>query len=257
MNPARTCVIGDIHGCAEELDRLLDRLAPTSADTLIFLGDYIDRGPSPKAVIDRLLRLRNEGPRCIFLKGNHEDMFLAFLGHPGHYAEAFLFNGGEATLHSYGLEGKPAALVAAELPADHLDFLLSLRVQFQQGNFLCVHAGLAPTRPLDQQREEEMLWIRDEFILNPHPFPFTVLYGHTPRREVLVELPHKIGLDTGLVYWNKLSCLDLESQQLFQIRRGESRVSRSSLRARFEAAHHGSGITGGQAFSTHRRPGGR
>jgi serine/threonine protein phosphatase 1 len=252
MSRARTCVIGDIHGCADEVDCLLDALAPTSADTLIFLGDYIDRGPSPKAVIDRLLRLPHEGPRCIFLKGNHEDMFLAFLGYPGHYADAFLFNGGDATLRSYGLEGKPAALVAAELPADHLAFMLSLRVQFQHGTFFCVHAGLAPSRPLDQQREEEMLWIRDEFILNPHPFPFTVLYGHTPRREVLVQLPHKIGLDTGLVYWNKLSCLELDSKQLFQIRRGESRVRRSDLHARFEAAHQGSGIPAGRSPSTQR-----
>ncbi len=245
MKGPRTCVIGDIHGCADEVDRLLDALAPTAADTLIFLGDYIDRGPSPKAVIDRLLRLRREGPRCVFLKGNHEDMFLAFLGLGGHYGEAFLFNGGEATLRSYGLEGKSAAAVAAALPADHLDFLLSLRMRFQYGSFLCVHAGLAPTRSIEEQREEDMLWIRDEFILNPHSFPFTVLYGHTPRREVSVELPHKIGLDTGLVYWNKLSCLELDGKQLIQIRRGESRVSVSSLRRRFEAGHQHSAITGG------------
>jgi serine/threonine protein phosphatase 1 len=239
MNAARTLVVGDIHGCADELSRLLDALAPTAADTVVFLGDYIDRGPSAKAVIDRLLRLRREGPRCIFLKGNHEDMFLAFIGYPGNYPDAFLFNGGETTLRSYRLDGRDPAAVAARLPADHLEFLLSLERQSRHGQFLCVHAGLAPTRALTDQRDEEIFWIRDEFIQNPHPFPFTVVFGHTPRREVLVQLPYKIGLDTGLVYWNKLSCLELEEKQLFQIRRGEPLVQRYDLRRYFEPGQPG------------------
>jgi serine/threonine protein phosphatase 1 len=234
MTTARTFVVGDIHGCPDELDRLLDALAPTAADTVVFLGDYIDRGPSPRAVIERVLRLRREGPHCVFLKGNHEDMFLAYIGYRGHYPDAFLFNGGETTLRSYGVEGQAGEAAAARVPPDHLEFLLSLQMQFRHGPFLCVHAGLAPTRPLDDQREEEMVWIRDEFIQSPHPFPFTVLFGHTPRREVLLQLPYKIGLDTGLVYWNKLSCLELEEKWLFQIGRGEHAVRSRSLRERFE-----------------------
>jgi len=232
MNAPRTFVVGDIHGCADEVDRLLEAIAPSAADTVVFLGDYIDRGPSPKAVIDRLLRLRREGPRCVFLRGNHEDMFLSFLGYRGQYGDAFLFNGGEATLRSYGLEGKPAPVVAARLPSSHVEFLLSLQLQFRHASFLCVHAGLAPDRPLEEQREEDLLWIRDEFILHAHPFPFTVVFGHTPRREVLVQLPHKVGLDTGLVYWNKLSCLELERREIWQIRRGDVEVRRRLLRAR-------------------------
>lgn len=235
MDVPRTFVIGDVHGCAEEVDRLLDGIAPSAADTVVFLGDYIDRGPSAKAVIERLLRLRREGPRCVFLRGNHEDMFLSFLGYEGQYGDAFLFNGGETTLRSYGLEGQPAPVVAARLPADHVEFLLSLPLQFRHGSFLCVHAGLAPNRSLDEQRPEDLLWIRDEFILHPHAFPFTVLFGHTPRREVLVQLPHKVGLDTGLVYWNKLSCLELEHHELFQIRRGDVEVQRRSLHPCFAA----------------------
>lgn len=234
MNRARTFVIGDIHGCVEEVDRLIDALAPAASDTLVFLGDYVDRGPASKAVIDRMIRLRTEGPQCVFLKGNHEDMLLAFIGQRGLYGEAFLFNGGEATLRSYGLDGRPVAAVAAQFPAAHLDFLLSLALRYERGSFLCVHAGVAPTRPLDQQREEDLLWIRDAFIANPHPFPVTVVFGHTPQREVLVDLPHKIGLDTGLVYWNKLSCLELESQQLYQIRRGERQVMTRPLTSRPE-----------------------
>jgi serine/threonine protein phosphatase 1 len=229
MSLARTFVVGDIHGCVDEVDRLLEAIAPGPADTIVFLGDYIDRGPSPRAVIDRMIRLRHEGPRCVFLKGNHEDMFLAYMGERGHYGEAFLFNGGEATLRSYGLEGQPPAIVAARIPLDHLEFLHSLEMRFQQEPFLCVHAGVAPNRSLDDQRDEDLLWIRDAFIAHPHRFGCTVLFGHTPQREVLFDQPYKIGLDTGLVYWNKLSCLELGEQRLYQIRRAEHSVSNRLL----------------------------
>lgn len=235
MSCARTFVIGDIHGCVEEVDRLLDALALGAADTLVFLGDYIDRGPSPRAVIDRMLRLQHEGPRCVFLKGNHEDMFLAYIGEHGAYGEAFLYNGGEATLRSYDLEGQPPAAVATRVPPAHLEFLRALEMRFQHGSFLCVHAGVAPNRPLDDQRDEDLLWIRDAFIAHPHPFGCTVLFGHTPQREVLQDQPYKIGLDTGLVYWNKLSCLELGEQRLYQIRRGERAVTNRVLLQRAEA----------------------
>jgi len=234
MSVARTFVIGDIHGCVEEIDRLIDALAPSVSDTMVFLGDYIDRGPSPKGVVDRLLRLQHEGPRCAFLKGNHEDMFLAFLGCQGAHGEAFLSNGGGATLRSYGLEGRFGELSVDRLPEAHLEFFRGLQMRRIHGEFLCVHAGLAPERSLEEQRDEDMLWIRDEFICHPHPFPYTVLFGHSPRREVLLDLPYKIGLDTGVVYWNKLSCLELESKLLFQIGRAARQVERRSLLEYFE-----------------------
>ncbi len=230
MGTAHTFVIGDIHGCLDEIDRLLDTLVPTAVDTVVFLGDYIDRGPASKGVIDRLLRLRREGPRCVFLKGNHEDMFLAFLGERGLYGEAFLGNGGGPTLRSYGLHGEFGAVRSDQLPPEHLEFLRSLEVRYAQGPFLCVHAGVDPGRPLAAQREEDLLWIRGEFIRQPHPFPYTILFGHTPQREVLMDVPFKVGLDTGLVYWNKLSCLDLVEKRLFQLRRGERKVQSRVLR---------------------------
>jgi len=236
MSPARTFVIGDIHGCVDEVDRLLDALAPDTSDTVVFLGDYIDRGPASKAVIARMLRLRHEGPRCVFLKGNHEDMFLAYIGEAGSYGDAFLFNGGDATVHSYGLDGRAAESIAPRLPHDHLQFLRSLEMRFEQPPFLCVHAGVAPNRPLDDQRDEDLLWIRAAFIAQPHAFGCTVLFGHTPHREVLLDQPYKIGLDTGLVYWNKLSCLELGEQRLFQIRRGERRTTSRALPQRPEVA---------------------
>jgi serine/threonine protein phosphatase 1 len=236
VSSGRAFVVGDVHGCIEEVERLLDAMQLSTADTVCFLGDYVDRGPSAARVIERLVRLRTEGLQCIFLRGNHEDMFLAFLGFGGHYGEAFHWNGGDATLASYGLENLPGQLVAKWLPPTHRDFLLSLETHAYLGRFFCVHAGVRPTRPLDQQTDEDLLWIREEFIGAPHPFPYTVLYGHTPQREVRIDLPFKIGLDTGLVYGNRLSCLELGSRELWQIARGARSVERTSLTDQFRAA---------------------
>jgi serine/threonine protein phosphatase 1 len=179
-------------------------------------------------VIDRLLQLEKEGPRCIFLRGNHEDMFLDFLGLGGHAGDSFLYNGGGATLQSYGLHSlTPEA--PTFLPPGHLDFFRRLRPYFREGDFLFVHAGIRPGLSLEEQCEEDLFWIRDEFIAYRHDLGCTVVFGHTPRREVLVHLPYKIGLDTGLVYGNKLSCLEVDTQTLFQVRRGESRVEERPL----------------------------
>ena len=229
MSESRIFVVGDIHGCVDELNRLLDAIAPGSADTVCFLGDYVDRGPNPRGVIDRLIRLRGEGPQCIFLKGNHEDMFLAFMGHAGRHGDAFLWNGGDSTLASYGCQGLSGAQVAERLPADHRDFLAELRTHAYLDNFLCVHAGVRPSRPLSAQSEEDLLWIREDFIAQTHPFPYTVLFGHTPQREVFVDLPFKVGLDTGLVYGNRLSCLEIDARKIWQIRRGQHAVSAADL----------------------------
>lgn len=230
---ARTFVVGDIHGCVEEIQVLLDGLAPGSRDSVIFLGDYVDRGPSSSAVIDRLVRLRSEGPRCVFLRGNHEDMFLAYMGLGGLYGDAFLVNGGRPTLRSYHLEDCAPSELAQRIPPAHREFLLQLRSYEVAGDFLCVHAGINPLRPLEQQSAEDLLWIRDEFIRNRHGLPYTVLFGHTPQREVLLDLPYKIGLDTGLVYANKLSCLELASADLFQVKRGERKIRRGTLAKSF------------------------
>jgi serine/threonine protein phosphatase 1 len=225
MSQARRFVVGDLHGCLDELERLLDHLAPGNGDTVCFLGDYIDRGPQARGVIDRLLRLRREGTQCVFLKGNHEDMFLAFMGQPGRHGDAFLWNGGDATLASYGCHGLPGAEVARRLPAEHREFLDGLRTHAYFDNFLCVHAGVRPSRPLASQAEEDLLWIREEFISHPHEFPYTVLFGHTPHREVFVDLPYKLGLDTGLVFGNRLSCFEIDARRVWQIRRGQPTVT--------------------------------
>lgn len=220
----RFLVVGDIHGCRDELCVLLDALEPSGEDVLCFLGDYVDRGPDPKGVIDRLLQLRREGPRCRFLRGNHEDMFLSYLGLGGRYGDAFLYNGGGVTLESYGMSGLPCEKARLALPEEHEQFLLGLELMVRKDRFLCVHAGVNPRRPLENQDPEDLLWIRQEFLAARLPFSVVVVFGHTPCRDVEWGLHRKIGLDTGLVYGNKLSCLDLDSGRVWQVRRGENTV---------------------------------
>jgi len=115
------------------------------------------------------------------------------------------------------------------IPTDHLNFFKNLRSYFLTPSFLCVHAGIHPQKPLANQTDEELLWIRNAFIYRSHGLPYTVLFGHTPQPTVLYDLPYKVGLDTGLVYGNMLTCLEVDEKNLFQIGRGKSRVRRTSV----------------------------
>jgi serine/threonine protein phosphatase 1 len=237
-------VIGDIHGCAKEFICLVEALPLEPDDLVVFLGDYVDRGPDSKGVISYLIEWRQRAlQRLVFLKGNHEDMFLSYLGLPGSYGEMFLFNGGGQTLASYGIPRVAEAREAtrARIPERHLEFLQDLTIHHVLEPFFCVHGGIHPAKSLAEQTEEEMLWIRDEFILNRHLLPYTVLFGHTPQREVLFDLPYKIGLDTGLVYGNKLSCLEVDEKVLFQIGRGQRRITRTRVKDSWEQISHAPG----------------
>lgn len=219
-------IVGDIHGCSQELEVLVAGLPLQAADRLVFLGDYIDRGLESQEVVEFLLRLKAEAQYQItFLKGNHEDMFLDFLGQPGHYGEAFLHNGGGATLRSYRIpQNVRGAVALAELPPEHVEFFQALEMYVILDQVLCVHAGINPLVPLKQQNAEELLWIRQEFLANPHLLPYTVVFGHTPHREVRFELPYKVGIDTGLVYGGKLTCLEVSEKQLYQVAKGRPQV---------------------------------
>lgn len=222
----RLFIIGDIHACPQELEDIITACALEQEDHVVFLGDYIDRGPGAREVVDFLLDLQADTVCTLtFLKGNHEDMLLDFLGDAGHFGESFLANGGAATLKSYGLpekmQGQPAAL---RLPPSHLAFFQQLERWIAIDDILCVHAGVNPLRRLEEQEEESLFWIRQEFITHPHTLPYTVLFGHTPQREVLLDLPYKVGLDTGLVYGGKLSCLEVTEKKLLQVRKGIRRV---------------------------------
>jgi serine/threonine protein phosphatase 1 len=221
--------VGDIHGCLDKVLRLLDILNydPTE-DRLLFLGDYIDRGPNSKGVIDLMLQLQQENPRNIFLMGNHEDNFLTYVqacidGEQGNYwlSEPFFTGGGATTLQSYDPslhQPTPPRLVEA-IPPEHLQFMSQLPLYWQDDTYLLVHAGIRPGIPLERQYENDLLRIRRPFLLTPHGLDKCVIFGHTPFRNVLWEAD-KIGIDTGACFqvagYGKLTALCLQSQQVFQ-----------------------------------------
>ena len=230
-------VIGDIHGCAAELSRLVDGLPLVQGDDVVFLGDYIDRGPNSREVVAYLLSLQrdHEAVKFVFLKGNHEDMLLSYLGLGGEHGDMFLANGGKATLASYEIE--PDKLTRADtrsaMPPSHLSFFQALNNYYLMDSFLCVHAGINPQKTWAEQTETELLWIRNTFIYRSHLLPQTVLFGHTPQPSVFYDLPYKVGLDTGLVYGNMLTCLEVDEKVLFQIGRGRKKINRTSVQRKW------------------------
>jgi diadenosine tetraphosphatase ApaH/serine/threonine PP2A family protein phosphatase len=233
-----TYIIGDIHGCVKDLACLLEQLPLDCGDRIVFLGDYIDRGPDSCGVVSYLLDLRKSNSyELVFLKGNHEDMLLSYLGLGGQHGEMFFYNGGLATLASYGFssENLTKEHVLGSLPPEHVSFYEELQAYYVVSRYLCVHAGIHPVKDLTEQSEEEMLWIRNKFIYSSHNLPYTVVFGHTPQPDVLFDLPYKIGLDTGLVYGNKLSCLEVEEKILYQLTRGKKNIQSSPVQQKWDA----------------------
>ena len=214
-------VIGDIHGRLDLLDRAIDAIRRDDAHkknvgTAITLGDYIDRGPSSRGVVDRLADNPFEMP-FVALKGNHEVLFEDFLANP-EVGEHWRALGGLETLHSYGVPARllmvgnyeeAAASLRTALPSKHLDFLQSLRMSYEHGKYFFCHAGVRPGVPLERQNEEDLIWIRDEFLNSKMDFGKIVVHGHTPVHEPEV-LPNRINLDTGAFATGKLTCLVLE-----------------------------------------------
>jgi serine/threonine protein phosphatase 1 len=218
--------VGDVHGRSDLLRRLLDEIAADAASasgvqsrTLIFLGDYVDRGPDSKGVIDLLLGRLPEGFDAHFLKGNHEALLLGFV-YGATPLEHWLINGGEATMASYGVDVvRLAASGATEeawrsafrevLPAPHLSFFKSLELSVPVGDYLFVHAGLRPGVPLAAQGESDLIWIRGPFLDYAGSFGKIVVHGHTPGKEP-VTLPNRIGIDTGAFFTGRLTALRLE-----------------------------------------------
>ncbi|MFI5341730.1 MAG: metallophosphoesterase family protein [Candidatus Methylomirabilales bacterium] len=199
-----TYVIGDIHGCLQSLERLLHKIKPRPEDRVIFIGDYIDRGPHSREVVDLLLQLPYPS---IFLMGNHEKMLLDYLA--GGDTSLYLLNGGLATIDSYG--GDPG-----NIPQDHLGFFHGLRPMYETPDHLFVHAGIRPLVPLDRQELKDLVWIRQEFYQFVGRFPKPVIFGHTPMRHVLLA-EDRIGIDTGCVYGGKLTCLKLPEREIIQV----------------------------------------
>jgi serine/threonine protein phosphatase 1 len=204
--------IGDIHGCYDRLKALMEKIPiDCSRDALVFIGDYIDRGPHSVEVVDYLIQLKNRFPEVIFLKGNHEDMLDKFIN--GADRSTYLLNGGQQTLDSYLT--KPVQSESFPIPPDHMEFFKSLRLFYETEEFIFVHAGLRPRVPLESQNTEDLLWIRDKFVSTKYNFGKRVIFGHTPLKKPLVE-PNKIGIDTGAVYGNALTCIQLPDLVFFK-----------------------------------------
>jgi serine/threonine protein phosphatase 1 len=205
MDAAKVFVIGDIHGCLHMLKALMDKIAwRPETDRLIFLGDYIDRGKDSKGVVDYILGLKRLSARVECLLGNHEALFLGYLD--GTDPELFFINGGTTTLNSYRAgRGNEAG---DTVPADHLEFYRSLKPWVELEGYYIVHAGFRPQIQIQKQSLHDMVWIREPFIYSEYDFGKKVIFGHTPFHKPLV-MENKIGLDTGAVYGNRLTCLEL------------------------------------------------
>jgi serine/threonine protein phosphatase 1 len=205
MANERTIVIGDIHGCLDMIKRLIDRINwQPGNDRLIFLGDYIDRGENSKGVVDFILALSrcSSGVECLI--GNHEALFLDYLN--GRDRRIFLSNGGWITVEGYLAEKSEEE--EALVPPDHMSFYQSLKSFIELEDYYIVHAGFKPGVPVKDQELNDMIWIRDQFIYTEYDFGKRVIFGHTPFDEPFI-MENKIGLDTGAVYGNRLTCLEL------------------------------------------------
>lgn len=209
-----TCVIGDIHGCHAPLAHLL-QLVLHRADTIVFLGDYVDRGPQSKEVVTTILSLRATHPRVVPLMGNHDYLFLQYLSGDNH--SIFLQVGGLQTLASYGLS--PTATreeITRLVPPDHIAFFRSLPLFWEDRHALYVHAGLQPGRHLSQQTSQWCLWARESFLLSTPDYGKPVVFGHTIFPEPYLAAD-KIGIDTGAVYGGRLTALLLPNREVISV----------------------------------------
>jgi len=205
----RSFIIGDIHGCLGMLKSLINKIDwHPDRDSLIFLGDYIDRGEDSKGVIDLLIDLQSRSSNIHLLMGNHEDLFLKYL--QGEDEVSFLLNGGDSTLRSYRING------AIRIPIDHISFIKSLKIMLEIDDYYIVHAGFKPGVAIREQSQEDCLWIREPFIFSEYDFGKRIIFGHTPFYLPLM-MDNKIGLDTGAVYGNMLTCLEIPSMKFHSV----------------------------------------
>jgi serine/threonine protein phosphatase 1 len=224
----RVYAVGDIHG-QHDLLRRIRRLISDDAeassrgrDVVVYLGDYIDRGPGSRQVIETILSEPMSGFEEVYLKGNHEDFMLEFLDDP-RIGEQWYLNGGDATLASYGI-GRTAIDEGAarfsnvrdelrrKLPVEHMAFLRDLSVVHVEGDYVFVHAGIRPGRRIEEQRARDLLWIRSDFLSSDADHGCCVVHGHSISPEP--EIRHnRIGIDTGAYYTGRLTCLVLDGAE--------------------------------------------
>jgi serine/threonine protein phosphatase 1 len=223
----RIYAVGDIHGRLDLLDKLLARIdadlavRPAEKSLFVFLGDYIDRGPSSRETIDRLVEhaATNES---VFLKGNHELIAIKCLSDRSLF-DQWLRLGGLETLVSYGVpseilaSGKSIVELQAAfhsaLPQTHFRFFRDLQTSYACGDYFFAHAGVRPNVELSHQKESDLLWIRGEFLSSNFDFGKIIVHGHTPTRQIEVG-PNRINIDTGAFATGRLTCLVIEESSL-------------------------------------------
>ena len=232
--------IGDVHGRDDLLAQILhaiheDATATSDHATVVFLGDYVDRGPGSRAVIDQLIGASDDDTIAWrFLRGNHDQSVLDFLRNPM-TGMAWTDFGGRETLESYGVSAPPganseawraaAADFATALPLEHLNFFEELEPSCEIGDYFFVHAGVRPGVPLDRQSPRDLLWIREPFLSDPAPLPKVVVHGHTVTPQVHVD-DRRIGIDTGAYASGVLTALRLCGDEGAVIQTGPGETAR-------------------------------
>jgi len=226
----RIYAMADIHGRADLLSQMLTVIDADLARSRpqyaihVFLGDYIDRGPETCRTIDILVK-RSRNHKIVFLKGNHEECMLEVIRDPAKLQEWRQF-GGLQTLRSYGLNPSlnPSAEEQADLmqrlvhtmPKSHLQFLQRLRPTFTCGDFFFVHAGVRPGVPLHDQQEQDLFWIRDEFLETDENFGKYIVHGHSPVHVPDIR-PNRINIDTGAYATGNLTLLTIQGSRMLAL----------------------------------------
>ena len=231
--------VGDIHGCRELLQKIHNKILATSKDIegqklLIYLGDYIDRGPDIKETIETLIDFQPDNFKRVFLLGNHEQMLLEFISGSENSPYIWLGNGGLETFKSYGIDlskyidnskmelyhdKKIRKKLLESIPPSHKDFFDQLQLSYEWENYFFVHAGIDPGLPLDQQDKETMLWTRSKRFFDPKmTYHKIIVHGHTPVDKI-EQFSCRINLDTGAFYSMNLSSLmiDTKREKLFYL----------------------------------------
>ena len=223
--------IGDIHGCLKQLISLQKKILNTKEfqkgnDLLIYIGDYIDRGPNTKDVINLILKLQKEKVNSIFLMGNHEQVMIDFLFNKINNLKYWLNLGADQTFKSYKIEvaefikdgfgddtiDRLRSVLLNELSDEHIHFLKNLRLFYSVGNYLFVHAGINPEKTLKDQDKMDLLWSRsDKFFDKNFKFEKIIVHGHTPEEKV-INFPYRINVDIGCFFSGKLSCVCLNDK---------------------------------------------
>lgn len=208
--------IGDIHGCADELEELLDVLPLDDDSTVVTLGDYIDRGPFSRRVLEILMEAKTR-MRMVNLSGNHEEMLKEFLdGSDEARSARFILNGGSSTLADFADDHGEWTI-----PAAHLKFLDELLLSYETPDHFFVHAGV-PDRALNDldpvRDRDEMLWIRRAFVMNPRKWEKRIVHGHTPVNAVEVSAT-RINVDTACAYGGYLTAIELPSHRIYSVPR--------------------------------------